>query len=316
VSLPDFNPNQDNKNFTFDQANRMTAGVFELGSVIRAVTFAMALDYGAADLTSRFDAWTPLVIGRAVIHDFEPTRRILTLPEVFINSSNIGTARMALGIDTVKHQDFLRRMGLMERLVTELPESAKPLLPQRWGRLVQATVAFGHGFAVQPLQGAQVVASLINGGNMTPVTFLKRDRADGEALAHRVVKSETSEKLRYLFRLNATDGSARKANANAPGYRVGGKTGTAEKVVGRHYSTSSLLTSFLCTFPTDAPEYLVLVMLDEPQRVPESSNQATAGTNAAPTAGKIIERIGPILGVAPRLPGDQRQFDAKVLASY
>ena len=104
--------------------------------------------------------------------------------------------------------------------------------------------------------------------------------------------------------------------AEAEGYRIGGKTGTAEKVVGGRYSTSALLTSFLAAFPTDAPEYVVLVMLDEPQRVPESSNQATAGVNAAPTAGKIVARIAPILGVPPRLENDQRKFDAKVLASY
>jgi cell division protein FtsI (penicillin-binding protein 3) len=311
VSLPDFNPNQENKNFTFDQANRMTSGVFELGSVIKAVTFAMALDYGAADLTSRFDARTPLVIGRAVIHDFQPTRRILSLPEVFINSSNIGTARMALGIDMIKHQAFLRRVGLMDRLVTELPENAKPLLPQRWGRLVQATVAFGHGFAVQPLQGAQVVAGLINGGNMLPVTFLKRARADAQALARRVVKPETSEKLRYLFRLNGLEGSARKASANAPGYRVGGKTGTAEKVVNGRYDKAKNLTSFVGAFPMDDPQYVVMIMLDEPQATPETYGFATSGWNAVPTAGNVIARIAPLLGVEPVLTDDERKALAK-----
>ena len=311
VSLPDFNPNQPDKNFTFDQANRMTSGVFELGSVIKAVTFAMALDYGAADLTSQFDARAPLVIGRAVIHDFQPTRRILSLPEVFINSSNIGTARMALGVELSKHQAFLRRVGLMDRLVTELPENAKPLLPQRWGRLVQATVAFGHGFAVQPLQGAQVVAGLINGGNMLPVTFLKRDRKDAQALARRVVKSQTSEKLRYLFRLNGLEGSARKANANAPGYRVGGKTGTAEKVVNGRYDKNRNLTSFVGAFPMDNPQYVVMIMLDEPQATPETYGFSTSGWNAVPTAGNVIARIAPLLGIEPVLTDDERKTLAK-----
>ncbi|MGE0008482.1 MAG: peptidoglycan D,D-transpeptidase FtsI family protein [Parvibaculaceae bacterium] len=311
VSLPDFNPNQEDKNFTFDQANRMTSGVFELGSVIKAVTFAMALDYGAADMTSRFDARTPLVIGRNVIHDFHPTRRILTLPEVFINSSNIGTARMALGIELSRHKDFLRRVGLMDRLVTELPENAKPLLPQRWGKLVQATVAFGHGFAVQPLQGAQVVASLINGGNMMPVTFLKRDRAVAQAVARRVVKPETSEKLRYLFRLNALEGSARKADANAPGYRVGGKTGTAEKVVNGRYDKNKNLTSFVGAFPMDDPRYVVMVMLDEPQATPETYGFSTSGWNAVPTAGNVVARIAPLLGIEPVLTDEERKALAK-----
>ncbi len=311
VSLPDFNPNQEDKNFTFDQANRMTSGVFELGSVIKAVSFAMALDYGVANLNSRFDARAPLVIGRAVIHDFQPTRRILTLPEVFTNSSNIGTARMVLGVDIPRHQEFLRRVGLMDRLVTELPENAKPILPKRWGRLVQATVAFGHGFAVQPLQGAQVVAGLLNDGNMLPVTFLKRDRADAQPLAHRVIKSTTSQTLRYLFRLNGLEGSARKANANAPGYRVGGKTGTAEKVVNGRYDKSKNLTVFTGAFPMEDPHYVVMVLLDEPQATPETYGFATSGWNAVPTAGNVIARIAPLLGVEPILTDDERKALAK-----
>ncbi|MGE3874284.1 MAG: peptidoglycan D,D-transpeptidase FtsI family protein [Parvibaculaceae bacterium] len=311
VSLPDFNPNQENKNFTFDQANRMTSGVFELGSVIKAVSFAMALDYGTANLTSRFDARAPLVIGRAVIHDFQPTRRILSLPEVFTNSSNIGTARMVLGVDVEKHQEFLRRVGLMDRLVTELPENAKPILPKRWGRLVQATVAFGHGFAVQPLQGAQVVAGLLNDGNMLPVTFLKRDRADAKPLAHRVIKSKTSETLRYLFRLNGLEGSARKANANAPGYRIGGKTGTAEKVVNGRYDKSKNLTVFTGAFPMEDPQYVVMVLLDEPQATPETYGFSTSGWNAVPTAGYIIARIAPLLGIEPVLTEEERKALAK-----
>lgn len=311
VSLPDFNPNQENKNFTFDQANRMTSGVFELGSVIKAVSFAMALDYGTANLESRFDARAPLVIGRATIHDFQPTRRVLSLPEVFTNSSNIGTARMVLAVDQGRHQAFLRRVGLMDRLVTELPENAKPILPKRWGRLVQATVAFGHGFAVQPLQGAQVVAGLLNGGNMLPVTFLKRDAADAQALAKRVIKPETSETLRYLFRLNGLEGSARSANAKAPGYRIGGKTGTAEKVVNGRYDKSKNLTVFTGAFPMDDPQYVVMVLMDEPQATPETYGFSTSGWNAVPTAGYVIARIAPLLGIQPELTEDERKEIAK-----
>jgi cell division protein FtsI (penicillin-binding protein 3) len=271
----------------------------------------MALDYGTANLTSRFDARAPLVIGRAVIHDFQPTRRILTLPEVFTNSSNIGTARMVLGVDMEKHQEFLRRVGLMDRLVTELPENAKPILPKRWGRLVQATVAFGHGFAVQPLQGAQVVAGLLNDGNMLPVTFLKRDRADAKPLARRVIKSKTSETLRYLFRLNGLEGSARKANANAPGYRIGGKTGTAEKVVNGRYDKSKNLTVFTGAFPMEDPQYVVMVLMDEPQATPETYGFSTSGWNAVPTAGNVIARIAPLLGIEPELTEEERKTLAK-----
>jgi cell division protein FtsI (penicillin-binding protein 3) len=176
------------------------------------------------------------------------------------------------------------------------------------------TIAFGHGLSVTPLQLAAGALPLVNGGVAVPPTILPRSREEGMAQGTRVLKASTSTAMLKLMRLNVLKGTGK--HADAEGYRVGGKTGTAEKVVGRHYSHSALLTSFLATFPTDAPEYVVLVMLDEPQRVAASKFQATAGINAAPTAGKIIERIGPILGVQPKLPDAERQFDAKVLASY
>jgi cell division protein FtsI (penicillin-binding protein 3) len=297
TSLPDFDPNVEDKNFGKDQQNRMTSGVYELGSVIKAVTFAMAFDYGVVSMTSRLDARLPLVIGRARIHDFHAQRRILTVPEVFTNSSNIGTARMALAVGLEHHQEFLRRVGLMDRLQTELPESAKPLLPKRWGKLVSATAAFGHGFAVQPLQGLSVVAGILNDGQMVPPTFIKRSQQEAEVLANRIIKKSTSEKLRYLFRLNAEKGSASKADVI--GYRVGGKTGTAEKVINGRYDANSRLASFIGAFPMDDPKYAIFVMLDNPQAVKETFGFATSGWNAVPTAGRIIERIAPLLGIAP-----------------
>jgi cell division protein FtsI (penicillin-binding protein 3) len=297
VSLPDFNPNQENKNFTKEQQNRMTSGVYELGSVIKAVTFAMAFDYGTAGLESLYDARFPLVIGSARINDFHAERRVLSVPEVFTHSSNIGTAKMALDVGLERHQEFLKRVGLFDRLQTELPESARPLLPKRWSRLATATAAFGHGFAVQPLQGAAVVAGLLNGGHMMTPTLLKRSGEEAMAMAQTIVKPDTSEKMRYLFRLNGIEGSASKADVI--GYRVGGKTGTAEKVVNGRYSKDKRLASFIGAFPMDAPRYLILVMLDEPKATPETFGFATSGWNAVPTAGLIIERIAPMLGVAP-----------------
>ena len=297
VSLPDFNPNQEDKKFRKEQANMMTSGVFELGSVIKAVTFAMAFDYGVTDLKGKYDARFPLVIGNASISDYHAQRRVLTVPEIFTNSSNIGTARMALDVGTEGHQEFLRRVGLFDRLTTEVPESAKPLLPKHWSKLATATAAFGHGFAVQPLQGISVIGGLLNNGVMTAPTFLKREVAEAEVLAKRIVKRETSEKMRYLFRLNVTEGTASKADVI--GYRVGGKTGTAEKVENGRYAPDKLLNSFIGAFPMDNPRYAIIVMLDEPKATPETSGFATAGWNAVPTAGKIIERIAPLLGVRP-----------------
>jgi cell division protein FtsI (penicillin-binding protein 3) len=309
ASLPDYNPNAEEKKIGRDQQNRMLSGVYELGSVIKAVTFSMAFDYGVVTMESKFDARTPLVIGNARINDFHAQRRVLALPEVFTYSSNIGTAKMALEVGVERHKAFLERVGLLDKLTTEVPETARPLLPKRWGRLVSATAAFGHGFAVQPLQGLNVVAGLLNGGKMLQPTFLKRSKEEADVLARQIVRKETSAHMRELFRLNATDGSA--ATADVIGYRVGGKTGTAEKVVGGRYSAQKRLATFIGAFPMEQPKYALIVMLDEPQATPETFGFATSGWNAVPTAGKIIARIAPILGIDPVFTDADREKLAK-----
>ena len=299
VSLPDFNPNAESKNFGKDQQNRMLSGVYELGSVIKAVTFAMAFDYGTINMNSKYDARFPLVIGSARISDFHAQRRVLTVPEIFTNSSNIGTAKMALDVGVERHKAFLEKVGLLDRLLTEVPETAKPLLPKRWGKLVSATASFGHGFAVQPLQGLSVVTGILNDGNMVPPTFMMRSKEEADVLGKQVVKPGVSKNMQTLFRLNAVEGTAGKADV--PGYRVGGKTGTAEKVVRGRYSKEQRLTSFIGAFPMDNPHYAILIMLDEPKPTPETYGFATSGWNAVPTAANIIARIAPILGVEPIL---------------
>jgi cell division protein FtsI (penicillin-binding protein 3) len=310
VSLPDYNPNAEEKKIGKDQQNRMLSGVYELGSVVKAVTFAMAFDSGTVSMNSRYDARFPLVIGSARINDFHAQRRVLTVPEIFTNSSNIGTAKMALDVGIENHKAFLEKVGLMEKLITEVPETARPLLPKKWGKLVSATASFGHGFAVQPLQGLAVVAGLLNGGKMAQPTFLKRSKEEADVLAKDIVKASTSQRMRELFRLNALEGSAGKADVI--GYRVGGKTGTAEKVVRGRYSKEHRLASFIGAFPMDNPKYAILVMLDEPKPLPETYGFATSGWNAVPTAGKIIARIAPLLGVEPVLTDEDRAKIAKL----
>jgi cell division protein FtsI (penicillin-binding protein 3) len=305
ASLPDYNPNNPVDAQKTVNLNRVTTGVFELGSVIKAVTFAMALDSGTSTLQSKYDARYPLVIGRSRINDFHAQKRVLTVPEVFLHSSNIGTARMALAVGLEGHKAFLERVGLFERMTTELPEAAAPLLPKRWTKIASVTASFGHGFAVQPLQGIAVVAALVNGGRMISPTFLKRDPATVDGFANRIIKESTSRDMQHLFRLNALKGTARKAAQNAMGYRVGGKTGTAEKVINGRYSRNHRLTSFVGAFPMDAPKYAVLVMLDEPQPVEGTYGYATSGWNAVPTAGKVISRIAPLLGVAPKFTEEE-----------
>lgn len=298
VSLPDFDPNVGGNPKDDAYLNRLTTGVFEMGSTFKALSFAMALDSGRIGLNSTFDARSALSFGRFAIHDYHAENRVLSVPEIFLVSSNIGTAKMVLSLGVEAHKAFLKKMGQLDRLRTELPESAEPIVPKRWGEVNSATIAFGHGLSVAPLQAVMAVNALVNGGVLLPPTFLKRTPEEAARIGQQVLKPETSDKMRYLMRLNAEKGSARKAEV--PGYLVGGKTGTAEKVVNGRYSKTKLLTSFTSVFPMDKPKYLVLVMLDEPQPLPETYGYATSGWNAAPTAAKIVERIAPMLGVMPR----------------
>jgi cell division protein FtsI (penicillin-binding protein 3) len=311
VSLPDFDPNSPKEAHDPDRINRLTTGVYEMGSTFKAFTLAMALDTGKYDLNSMWDARGPLHYGKFAIHDDEPKGRFLSMKEVFTFSSNVGAARIALSQGVEAHKAFLRKMGQLERLRTELPESAMPIVPKHWGDLNTITIAFGHGIAVAPLQAVMGVSALANGGLLIPPTFLKRSEEEARALAKRVIKPETSDKMRYLMRLNAEIGTARKANV--PGYYIGGKTGTAEKVVNGRYAKKRVLTAFTGILPADNPKYQVLIMLDEPQAIKETQGFITSGWNAVPTAGNVISRIAPLLGVEPRF--DLPPADRLILAA-
>jgi cell division protein FtsI (penicillin-binding protein 3) len=306
VSLPDFDPSNQADALDPNRINRINVGVFEMGSTFKALTVAMALDSGRFNVNSTFDARSALRYGRHTINDFHAKNRIMTVPEVFIYSSNIGTARMALQLGVEHHRSFLRRAGQLDRLRTELPESAEPIVPGRWGELNTMTIAFGHGLAVAPLQAAMATAALMNGGNLIPPTFLKRSEEQAKTVATRLVKPETSEAMRYVMRLNAERGSAGKAAV--PGFYVGGKTGTAEKVVNGRYSKSRLFTTFMAVAPSDKPRYLFMTIYDEPQGLPETQGYATSGWNASPTTGRIIERVAPLLGISPRFDAPDRPF--------
>ncbi len=199
VSEPDYDPNNPREANDPSRINRLTTGVYEMGSTFKVLTVAMALDSGKATLASTFDASHPLQYGRFAIHDYEPMHRALSVPEIFTYSSNIGAARMALAVGVEGHQAFLRKMGQLDRLRTELPESAEPIVPKRWGELNTVTIAFGHGLSVAPLQAVMGIAATLNGGRLIPPTFLKRDQADADKLAKQVLKPETSVKMRYLM---------------------------------------------------------------------------------------------------------------------
>jgi cell division protein FtsI (penicillin-binding protein 3) len=311
VSIPDYDPSNPREAQDKSRINRLTYGLYEMGSTFKALTLAMALDSGKVTLDSTFDATKPLHIGRVTIHDFHAQNRMLSVPEIFTHSSNIGAGLIARLMGVEYHKWFLRKMGQLDRLRTELPESRAPIVPMHWRELNTVTIAYGHGLAVSPLQASMAVGALVNGGLLIPPTFLKRSEAEAKALGTQVIKPSTSVMMRYLMRLNAETGSAKKADV--PGYYVGGKTGTSEKLVEGAYSKTKVFTTFMAVLPSDQPQYLVTIIMDEPQGTPETRFETTAAWNAGAAAGAIIARIAPMLGIEPRfdLPPSERLILAK-----
>ena len=296
-SLPDFDPNDPGDVRDPTKINRISVGVYEMGSTFKALSLAMALESGKVNLGSHVDARDSLRYGRFTIHDFHATHRVLTVPEVFTHSSNIGAARLALMVGVEGHKAFLKKMGQLDRLRTELPESAEPLVPRHWALLNTMTIAFGQGLNVAPIQAVMAVCALANGGMMMTPTFLPRTEEDAAKVSHRVISEQTSESMRYLMRSNATHGSA--SFANIPGYYVGGKTGTADKIIHGRYSENKVFTTFMAITPADKPKYLYLTIYDDPQPAPEDHGFHTAAYNAGRVAGALIRRVEPLEGVPP-----------------
>jgi cell division protein FtsI (penicillin-binding protein 3) len=297
VSLPDFDPNEPGLALQPDRINRMQVGRYEMGSIYKALTTALALDTGLFTLRSTFDVRRPLTIGSASIDDFRGKKRVLTLPESFIYSSNIAMGRMALAVGAPRVQTFLKTLGQFDKVRTELAESSAPIVPSRWSDVTTATVAFGHGIAVTPLQAAMAVAALVNGGDLITPTFLVGRGLGDRLRAEGVIKPATAEAMRDLMRLNVEAGSARRA-ALEP-LRIGGKTGTSEKVVGGAYSKEKAITFFVGVAPIDDPRYLFLTILDEPRGLPETFGFRTSGWNAVPVTQRVMSEALPLLGVHP-----------------
>ena len=306
-SLPDFSPYALNSSVTDQRFNRATHGVYELGSTFKAFTVAMALEYGVADLNDRYDATKPLKVARFVIRDDHPQNRWLDVSEIFVHSSNIGAARIARDVGAERQKEFLGRLGMLAPLPFELAETGRPLSPRRWREINTMTIGYGHGIAVTPLHLISGFATLVNGGFATTPTLLRRDdNAAGEHPGERVIARETSDAMRVLMRMVVEGGTGKQAEA--AGYLVGGKTGTAEKAVAGGYKRDALITTFVGAFPMDAPRYAVLVMFDEPHGNKATHGYAAAGWNAAPVVGRIVAKIAPMLGVMPLLPsGDEEQ---------
>jgi cell division protein FtsI (penicillin-binding protein 3) len=296
ASLPDYDPNDIRGVASQQRFNRATQGVYELGSTFKTFTFAAALDQGIATLEDGYDATKPLRIARFTIRDDHPKARYMSLPEIFAYSSNIGTAQMALDIGAERQQKFLRDLGFLDTTNLELAEVGSPIYPATWRKSSTMTISYGHGIAVSPVQLVNGIAAMVNGGRLIPATLTHND--DNWRQGQQVISQNTSRKIRQLLRLAVTKGTG--GRSEAVGYRVGGKTGTAEKAVAGGYDRKALISSFVGVFPMDDPQYVVFALLDEPRGTKETFGYRSGGWVAAPVVKNVILRSAPLLGVAPK----------------
>ncbi|QYJ08503.1 peptidoglycan D,D-transpeptidase FtsI family protein [Qipengyuania flava] len=305
ASLPEFDPNKIDARGQSLMFNRVTNQVYELGSTFKPLSVAAAIDAGVVrNLGRRWDA-SPVKVGRFSIKDSHDMGADLNVVETLIHSSNTVTARVADELGPERMRRTMIDLGMNERPYIELPAKGFPIWPgDKWPRLRNMTVGYGHGIAVTPLHLASAYAAMVNGGIWRPATL--RKLGPGEApKGRRVFKASTSSRMRQILRAIAIYGTGK--NADAPGYRVGGKTGSAEKPGGSAgYRRTALVSTFAAAFPMDRPRYVVIAMLDEPRGTLASSYQRTAAWNAAPIVGRLVPRIGPLIGVRP---DDTRDID-------
>ncbi len=310
ASLPSFNPNLIDRAGEANIFNGVTNRVYELGSVMKPITMATAIDAGVVtDLSHRYQSNRPLEVGKFKIHDSHNYGASLNIPEALIHSSNIVTAQVADQIGGVRLKATMAALGMNARPEIELPARGFPIWRSGpWSRIDTMTISYGHGLALTPLHMASAYAAMVNGGVWHPATLRKAE--PGQVVpGRRVFKASTSARMRQLLRLIVDLGTGR--HANAEGFRIGGKTGSAEKPTAHGYSKTANIATFAAAFPMDHPRYVIVVSYDEPQGTVAASGQRTAAWNAAPTVGRVVPRIGPLLGV---MPDNTRDVDITDLA--
>lgn len=306
-SLPDFDPHKPSRASDAQKFNRATLGTYEMGSTFKTFTMAMGLDYGVVNMRGGYDATNPFKIATFTISDTHPKKRWLSVPEIFAYSSNIGTAKMALDVGGKRQREFLDKLGMMKPVEIELPEKSAPQVPAQWRDVNIVTISYGHGISVTPLHLARGIAAMVSGGTLPKLTLLHDDKHNTRN-QERIISEETSRNIRRLMRLVVDRGTG--AKADVPGYRVGGKTGTAEKInASGVYTEDAKIASFIAVYPTDDPKYLVLVMIDEPKGDKSTYGFATGGWIAAPVVGNVIARMGMLYGIKPKF--DVPEDDAK-----
>lgn len=311
VSLPDFDPHNPGDPNGAAHFNRLTQGVYELGSTFKIFSTAAAIEYLKLGMNHKFDAREPLVRGSRRIKDFHAENRILTLPEVFMHSSNIGSALMAEMVGTQKLKDFYADLGLLRTMSFEIGEVGKPIVPDPWRDINALTASYGHGIAVAPLQMVMAASTVVGDGTLLRPTLVMGEGAKSDTQL-RVVSNETAHRMRQLMRLVVASGTARYAEV--PGYSVGGKTGTAIKIANGRYQDHLRLSNFIGFFPMNAPRYAVFVMVDEPKGTARTHGYATGGWVAAPAVGRVISAMAPILGIPPQHIAPEQEMSAALRA--
>ncbi|MFW5881275.1 MAG: peptidoglycan D,D-transpeptidase FtsI family protein [Roseicyclus sp.] len=309
ASLPDFDPNARPRPLTEgDQADsplfkRAVQGVYELGSVFKTFTTAHALEEGLVRPDDIIDTRGPLRMAGFAITDFRPRGPEQTVSEIFIHSSNIGTARIAREIGAERQQAFLEALGLMGPTALEIVEAAssRPLVPRRWGEVSTLTISYGHGLSTSPVHLAASYAAMVNGGTLVRPTLLA---GAAPVPGDRVISEATSAEMRRLLRAAVTEGTA--SFADVPGYSVGGKTGSAEMPRARGgYHEDRNINTFAAVFPSDDPAYVLITTLYEPVEQSGPEPRRTAGWTTVPVAAEVIRRAAPLLGLRPEIEPDR-----------
>lgn len=298
ASLPDYNPNKTVDLGSKAYFNKATLGMYEMGSTFKLLNTAMVLDSGVATLATKFDTSEPLKIGRFSITDYRASYGVINVAQIFVHSSNRGSARMALAAGMERQRAFLEKLGLFSESTVELPEFGKPLFPKHWRKANSITASYGYGIAVSPLHLLNASASIVGGGCKKQATLLKRSSYKAKS-CERIVSEKISRLMRQLLRFVVTDGKSKLAEV--PGYFVGGKTGTRNMLINGRYSKERVSTSFVGIIgeSADKPKYMVVVLLEDPKPLKKTFGFTTAGWNAAPIAGKIMGRVAPLMGLKP-----------------
>ncbi len=307
VSLPDYNANNYNPVLNKKLFNKATKGIYELGSTLKLITAAIAFESSLINENDVFDVSKPLKVSSRIINDFHPLNYAINIPEIIVHSSNIGSAKIAEKFGSSTQLKYLRSLGLLSTLSLEIPELGKPQVLIDKKVLSTMTISYGHGISITPMHLASATATIVNSGVKVNPTLIK---GKVEKKNEVIISNKTSLKMKSIMRLVVSDKYGTAKKAEAPGYLIGGKTGTAEKInPSGGYSKKENIVAFTGAFPMNDPEFIITIMIDNPKGQKFSFGRRTAGWVAAPIVKKIVTRVAPILGVSPQLESSSKFYD-------